>query len=140
MTWPTPTRASASRRNRFLSSEAMCQPSFAAIAMARGFAPADVSDQLREHGDGAEVADDFDLQPAVADRSIERGPLLWDRDLLAYVLRHHELVVRDLGQQAKPRHVHQVDEHVGIRDDDAEERCAHGVGSLSAAMPESSRS
>jgi hypothetical protein len=105
-----------------------------------GFAPADVSDQLREHGDGAEVANDFDLQPAVADRSIERGPLLWDRDLLAYVLRHHELVVRDLGQQAKSRHVHQVDEHDGVRDDDAEERCAHGVGSLSAAMPESSRS
>lgn len=95
MTLPAPTRCGLTEEPFFLVGGD--EPArLGGDGDARGFTTADVSDQLREDGDGFEVVDDRDLQPALVDRRIERGPLLGDRDLLTYVLRHHELVVRDL--------------------------------------------
>ncbi|MBL8113674.1 MAG: hypothetical protein JNK60_12370 [Acidobacteria bacterium] len=70
----------------------------------------------------ATTCDGFDTQVAGLDRLFEDRSMLRAGDFLLYVLGDDELETRDRSAKVETPDVEEVDQHVGVGDDDAPPR------------------
>jgi hypothetical protein len=81
----------------------------------------------RGHRGGAQIGNRLDADHAAEDRVVERHPLVGIGDFLTNMVGDDELVAGQARAQVEPRHMHQVDEHVGVGDDNDLRRRCHRV-------------
>jgi len=91
------------------------------------FATTEICGEVDEQVDVLRIRDQRNPEQTTIQGAVEHRSLMGGPNLVADMIRNHDLQVRQIGKKVQSRHVNEVDEDIGVRHDDPEWRFFHNA-------------